>query len=119
MERQKHIKIADRSDNGWATVEEYVEDELADNSDDEKRLSRADARASKKLKSAAQKNTRFFKKPGPSYRKSYASSFYSPRSSPFYPTSATMYGQAAHLPGSAAYHVPAAAKFTQLKPGQS
>ena len=51
-ERQKHIRIADRSDNGWATVEEYVEDELADNEDDEKRLLRADARAGKKLKSA-------------------------------------------------------------------
>ena len=49
-ERQKHIKIVDRSDNGWATVE-YVEDELADNEDD-KRLLRADARAGKKLKSA-------------------------------------------------------------------
>ena len=34
-ERQKHIRVADRSDNGWATVEEYVEDKLADNSDDE------------------------------------------------------------------------------------
>ena len=51
-ERQKHIRIADRSDNGWATVEEYVEDELAENEDDEKRLLRADARAGRKLKSA-------------------------------------------------------------------
>ena len=38
VERQKHIKIANHSENGWATVEEYVEHELADNSDDEKRL---------------------------------------------------------------------------------
>ena len=52
VERQKHIRIADRSENGWVTVDEYVEDELADNSDDEKRLLRADARASRKLKSA-------------------------------------------------------------------
>ena len=51
-ERQKHIRIADRSDNRWATVDEYVEDELADNEDDEKRLLRVDARAGKKLKSA-------------------------------------------------------------------
>lgn len=35
-ERQKLIKIADRSEHGWATVEEYITDELADDSDDEK-----------------------------------------------------------------------------------
>ena len=36
--RQKNIKIADRSEHVWATVQEYEEDELADNSDGEKRL---------------------------------------------------------------------------------
>ena len=50
--RQKLIKIADRSDHGWATVEEYVEDELAEDSDDEKRLFRAEARAGRKAKAA-------------------------------------------------------------------
>ena len=30
------IKIADRSGHGWAAVKEYKEDELAENSDDEK-----------------------------------------------------------------------------------
>ena len=45
--RQKNIKIADRSEHGWATVAEY---ELADNSDDEKRLFRADQRAGRKWK---------------------------------------------------------------------
>jgi len=34
--RQKLIKIADRSGHGWAAVKEYKEDELAENSDDEK-----------------------------------------------------------------------------------
>ena len=48
--RQKLIKVADRSEHGWATVEEYVTDELADNSDDEKRLFKAEARAGRKLK---------------------------------------------------------------------
>ena len=28
--RQKHIKIADRSEFGWATVAKYKEDKLAD-----------------------------------------------------------------------------------------
>ena len=49
--RQKHIRIADRSEYGWAAVEEYVEDELVDGEDDEKRIQRADFRAGKKLKS--------------------------------------------------------------------
>ena len=35
-ERQKLIKIADRSELGWAVVNEYTADELAANSDDEK-----------------------------------------------------------------------------------
>ena len=44
-------------------MEEYLEDELADNLDDEKRLSRAGNRAGKKLKSA--KSGRGGRKPGP------------------------------------------------------
>ena len=34
-ERQNLIRMADRSEHGWATEEEYLEDELAANSDDE------------------------------------------------------------------------------------
>ena len=49
-DRQKLIRIADRSEYGWATVTEYEEDELADGSDDEKRLYRAEMRAGKKAK---------------------------------------------------------------------
>ena len=33
--RQKHIKVADRSDYGWGAVRHYQSDPLADNSDDE------------------------------------------------------------------------------------
>ena len=43
--RQKAIRIADWSEFGWATVDEYEEDELAENSDDEKRLYWAEMRA--------------------------------------------------------------------------
>ena len=40
------------ADHGWATVEEYVEDELAEDSDDEKCLFRPKARAGRKAKAA-------------------------------------------------------------------
>ena len=36
--RNKHIKIADRSTGGWATVAEYVTDDLASDSEDEKKI---------------------------------------------------------------------------------
>ena len=48
--RQKLIRIADRSEHRWAAVEEYEEDELADNSDDEKKLFKTEARAGRKLR---------------------------------------------------------------------
>ena len=42
------IKIADRSEFGWGIVPEYTADELADDSDDEKRLERAENTAERK-----------------------------------------------------------------------
>ena len=60
--RQKLIKIADRSEHGWATVAEYEEDELADNSDDEKRLFRAEARAGRRSKQKTSKSLNIRKK---------------------------------------------------------
>ena len=48
VERQKLIKIADRSEFGWGVVTEYTADELADNSDDEKRLEKAEKAAERK-----------------------------------------------------------------------
>lgn len=50
--RQKLIKVADRSEHGWATVSEFIEDELGDN---EKQLYKADFRAGKKLREGKQK----------------------------------------------------------------
>eukprot|EP00731_Ephydatia_muelleri_P007020 Em0003g1268a len=46
--RMKLIKMADRSEYGWAVVAEYESDELAVDSDDEKRISRAEKEAEKK-----------------------------------------------------------------------
>lgn len=46
--RQKLIKIADRNKDGWKIVEEYESDDLASDSEDEKRLKRAKEAVSKK-----------------------------------------------------------------------
>ena len=66
-DRQKLIRIADRNEHGWATVEEYEDDELADNSDDEKKLFKAEAQAGRKLRQKLAKGKGkkgYFKKPG-------------------------------------------------------
>ena len=44
------IKIADRSKNGWKIVEEYESDDLASDSEDERKLKRANEAASRKRK---------------------------------------------------------------------
>ncbi len=41
----KLIYIVDRSPAGWSTVEEYISDEIASDSDDEKKLRAAESRA--------------------------------------------------------------------------
>ncbi|PFX31643.1 hypothetical protein AWC38_SpisGene3542 [Stylophora pistillata] len=48
--RIKVIKMADKSEFGWSTVNEYLSDELASDSDDEKRMFRAERRAERKTK---------------------------------------------------------------------
>ena len=48
--RQTLIKLAAKSDHGWATVSEYETNELAADEDDEKRIQSAEARAAKKIK---------------------------------------------------------------------
>ena len=47
--RQQLIKMADLSESGWRVVTEYETNPLASDSDDEKRINRAESRASKKL----------------------------------------------------------------------
>ena len=43
--RNKHIRIADKSEGGWKTVDEYVSDDVASDSEDEKRIRAAETRA--------------------------------------------------------------------------
>ena len=52
--RQKLIRIADKSADGWKVVDEYVSDELASGSEDEKRLKKAKGAASRKRRQPAQ-----------------------------------------------------------------
>ena len=44
---QKLIKIADRYKDGWQVVEEYDSDELASNSDDKKKQTKAESKKRK------------------------------------------------------------------------
>ena len=74
--RQKHIKVADRSDYGWATVQAYATDDLASGLDDEKRLEKAEKeaerQAAKKRKGASgnkRKASNWSDNPGPSSRR--------------------------------------------------
>ena len=50
--RVKSIKLADKSDYGWATVNEYLSDDLASDSGDEKRMFVAEKRAERKVKNS-------------------------------------------------------------------
>ena len=55
--RQKHIRITDRSDLGWAVVEAYMDDELASDSDDERKLFKASREAQQVVKRKRAKST--------------------------------------------------------------
>lgn len=55
-ERQKHILLADKSEYGWSTVQEYKKSEIADDSDDEKKMFKAEARAKAHLKQSASRS---------------------------------------------------------------
>ena len=53
--RQKHIKMADRSELDWAVVSEYETDALADDSDDERKIEKAEKAAERKMAAARKK----------------------------------------------------------------
>ena len=82
--RIKVIKMADKSDFGWSTVN--LSDELASNSDEEKRMYRAERRAERKTKERRRRFRR--RKSGRSRRRrSSTSTAFSSRSGPSYTAS--------------------------------
>lgn len=56
QKRIKLIRFADKSDSGWNAVNEYVSDELASDSEDEKRMRRAEGKAERKRKRLQKKS---------------------------------------------------------------
>ena len=48
--RQKLVKLADQFESGWKTMTEYETHNLADDSEDEKRIIRAENKAARKIK---------------------------------------------------------------------
>ena len=50
--------MADRSESGWTTVKEYEEDDLASDSDDERRLFRSEKRAERAVTKARRARSR-------------------------------------------------------------
>ena len=68
--RQKHIKIADRSEHGWGTVAHYQEDPLASSPEDEKEIERAETKAEKDVKKETERaNKASYKRRGGDGRK--------------------------------------------------
>ena len=47
--RQEHIQQANRSSGGWRTVNEYIKNEFTSDSEDDKRIDRAESRAAKSI----------------------------------------------------------------------
>ena len=50
-QRQKMIRIADKSDMGWKVVDEYIQSDVACYEEDQKRIHIAQSRAERKVKS--------------------------------------------------------------------
>lgn len=104
VHRQKLIRLADKSELGWKVVQEYETHELASDSEDEKRILKAEARASRKFRERGRKRKRGsggdFYRGGASEESNYRSSSISYTDSPRQaPAAAVRPGQTARRAG--------------------
>jgi len=73
-ERQKHIRLADQSENGWDAVAEYIGHSFADDEADDSRMEKSDRSAGIKKRrkaAAARKSKRPYGQPQFGYRQDY------------------------------------------------
>lgn len=61
VKRQKLIKLADKSEYSWAMIKEYLDDELADNESDAKKIKKAERRATDRAKASLEKKRKHAK----------------------------------------------------------
>ena len=91
---QKLILMADRSDFGWKTVGEYLDNELAENDEDAKKMKKAEKEAKRKIADArasktAKRSASFSRFPRPVTRSSSFPTYYAPPGNSNHYTSAT------------------------------
>lgn len=67
--RQKLIKLADSSEAGWRAVDEYTKNPIASDSEDEKKICKAQTRAERKVKEAKAKKRKDFRDSARPYQK--------------------------------------------------
>ena len=79
LERQKLVLLADREENGWVFVKEYVKEKLAEDLEDEKQMARARATSSRKIKGRVQKTRAYRPRPYTLSKTSRTNSSYAQR----------------------------------------
>ena len=93
----KVIKMADKSQYSWATVQEYLSDELVSDSDDERRIIRSENRAAKKIKETRMKRNLKSRQPG--YHFSPSSRFRNSTQTNYQPIRDDSFWRQAGIPG--------------------